>query len=371
MDASLVPVSLPTRGSLVARTSARLAPLLLIAAVAIYLMGRESGIGTASARGFSEAIPLSVASPVGGRLTEIAVVVGQRVKAGDVIARLDGQALELAQKRAQAERELLEAKLLAETSREDDALMRAEVWRLRTVASSRQDEAALSALDKEVDRLNGLLDDQLVKASDVEPRRREREALAARVATFQQARAAGQAGLDEKGVQGGKDVKTGKTGKTGLDRHRAVVQLRVAPIREALRVKETELAQLAFQLSALTLRAPGEGFVSVVNRRAGEVLSPAEAAVVIVAHRPGIFEIYVPERQSRLPSIGDRVRLSRRGFLGRTGAGKVIGVSPEITELPPRLRVSPQLPLWGRRVLVDASDSESLREVPPGEEIRV
>lgn len=368
MDASLVPVSLPTRGSLVARTSARLAPLLLIAAVAIYLMGRESGIGTASARGFSEAIPLSVASPVGGRLTEIAVVVGQRVKAGDVIARLDGQALALAQKRAQAERELLEAKLLAETSREDDALMRAEVWRLRTVASSRQDEAALSALDKEVDRLNGLLDDQLVKASDVEPRRREREALAARVGTFQQARAAGQAGLDEKGVQGGKDR---KDGKNGLDRHRAVVQLRVAPIREALRVKEAELAQLAFQLSALTLRAPGEGFVSVVNRRAGEVLSPAEAAVVIVAHRPGIFEIYVPERQSRLPSIGDRVRLSRRGILGRTGAGKVIGVSPEITELPPRLRVSPQLPLWGRRVLVDASDSESLREVPPGEEIRV
>ncbi|MEO8213705.1 MAG: biotin/lipoyl-binding protein [Myxococcales bacterium] len=356
MDASLVPVSLPTRGSLVARTSARLAPLLLIAAVAIYLMGRESGIGTASARGFSEAIPLSVASPVGGRLTEIAVVVGQRVKAGDVIARLDGQALALAQKRAQAERELLEAKLLAETSREDDALMRAEVWRLRTVASSRQDEAALSALDKEVDRLNGLLDDQLVKASDVEPRRREREALAARV------------GLDEKGVQGGKDR---KDGKNGLDRHRAVVQLRVAPIREALRVKEAELAQLAFQLSALTLRAPGEGFVSMVNRRAGEVLSPAEVAVVIVAHRPGIFEIYVPERQSRLPSIGDRVSLSRRGILGRTGAGKVIGVSPEITELPPRLRVSPQLPLWGRRVLVDASDSESLREVPPGEEIRV
>ena len=145
----------------------------------------------------------------------------------------------------------------------------------------------------------------------------------------------------------------------------------MAPIREALRVKEAELAQLAFQLSALTLRAPGDGFVSVVNRRAGEVLAPAEAAVVIVAHRPGIFAIYVPERQSRLPKIGDPVQLSRRGILGRTGSGKVIEVSPEITELPPRLRVSPQLPLWGRRVLVDASDSESLREVPPGEEIRV
>jgi len=39
---------------------------------------------------------------------------------------------------------------------------------------------SLSALDKEVDRLDGLLTDQLVKASDVEPRKRERDASARR-----------------------------------------------------------------------------------------------------------------------------------------------------------------------------------------------
>jgi HlyD family secretion protein len=300
-----------------------------------------------------------VASPVAGRLAEVNVIVGQHVKAGDVVARLDTRALELDQRRAEAERNLLKAKLIAETSREEDGVMRAEVWRLRTVASSRQDEAALSALDREVERLNALLGDQLVKASDVEPRRREREALAARVETFQKARAAGQAGLDD------------KPGRGGLERHRAIVQLRVAPIQEELRVKEIELARIALQLSSLTLRAPGDGFVSIVNRRAGEVLAAAEAAVVIVAHRPGIFAVYIPERQSHLPSIGARVHLSRRGIFGGGAVGKVIEVSPDITELPPRLRVSPQLPVWGRRILVDASESESMRDVPPGEEIRV
>jgi multidrug resistance efflux pump len=359
MDASLVPVSLPTRGSFVARTTARIAPLLLIGAVAVYLLARESGIGTATARGFSEAIPLMVAAPASGRLTEVTVSVGQQVKVGDIVAKLDGRPLELDQKRAEAERTLLAAKLLAETSREEDSVMRAEVWRLRTVAGSQQDQAALTALDSEVERLNGLLDDQLVKASDVEPRRRERDALAARVGTFERARAAGQAGLDE------------KSGRAGVDRHRAIVQLRVAPIREALRVKEAELAQIALKLSSLTLRAPGDGVVSVINRRSGEVLAAAEPALIVVAHRPGVFAIYIPERQARVPNIGDRVEISRRGIFAHRGAGRVIEIAPDISEMPLRLRVAPQLPVWGRRVLVDASESATMRDVPPGEEIRV
>jgi multidrug resistance efflux pump len=359
MDASLIPIALPTRGSFVARTSARIAPLLLIGAVAAYLLARESGVGTAMARGFAEALPLTVASPVGGRLTEVAVSVGQQVKGGDVVAKLDGGLLELDKKRAEAERALLEAKLLAEISREEDGVMRAEVWRLRTVAGSQQDQAALTALDHEVERLSALLDDQLVKASDVEPRRRERDALAARVGTFERARKAGQAGLDE------------KSGRAGADRHRVVVQLRVAPIREALRVKDAELAQIALKLSLLTLRAPGTGTVSVINRRPGEVLAAAEPALIVVAHRPGVFAIYIPERQGHVPAIGDGVEISRRGMFAERGRGRVIEIAPDITELPPRLRTSPQLPVWGRRVLVDASESGPMRDVPPGEEIRV
>jgi HlyD family secretion protein len=359
MDASLIPVSLPTRGSLVARTVGRAAPLLLIGSVAAYLLARDSGMGSATARGFSEAIALNVSSPTGGRLVELLVTAGQSVKAGDVIGRLDGASLELDHKRAEAEHKLLEAKLLAETSREDDDVMRAEVWRLRTVAGSQQDQAALTALDRELGRLNSLLDDQLVKASDVEPRRRERDALAARVGTFERARVAGQAGLDDKSDHG------------KADRHRAVVQLRVAPLREALRVKEAELAQIAYKQSALTLRSPADGLVSVINRRPGELVAVAEAAVIIVAHRPGYFAIYVPERQARVPNVGDPVTLSRRGLLTRNADGRVVEVSPDIVELPPRLRVSQQIPVWGRRILSDASGSESMRSVPPGEEIRV
>jgi multidrug resistance efflux pump len=358
MDASLVPVSLPTRNSFVARTVAGAAPPFLIAGVAVYLLARESGVGTTAARGFSEAVPLNVAPSVAGRLVQLNVALGQTVKAGDILGKLDGSALEIDKKRAEAEHKLLEAKLMAETSREDDVVMRAEVWRLRTVAGSQQDQAALSALDKELERLNSLLDDQLVKASDVEPRRREREALAARVQTFDKAKAAGQAGLDPRNVK-------------GSDQRRAIVQLRMAPLREAIKVKEAEIAQIDYKLSMLNLRAPADGQVSLINRRPGEVVALGEAAIVIVVHRPGIFIVYIPERQTRMPNVGDSVDLTRRGVFKPGASGRVVEVGPDIVEVPPRLRSSPQVPVWGRRVVVDASASESMRSVPAGEEVRV
>lgn len=359
MDASLVPVSLPTRHSFVARTAARAAPMLLIAGVAVYLLARESGVGTTAARGFSEAIPLNVAPAVAGRMKELNVKLGQSVKAGEVIGRLDGSGLEIDKRRAEAERKLLEAKLMAETSREDDVVMRAEVWRLRTVAGSQQDQAALSALDKEVERLNSLLDDQLVKASDVEPRQRERAALAARVQTYEKAKAAGQAGLD------------GKAAAKSGDHRRAIVQLRMAPLREAIKVKEAEIAQIDYKLSMLELRAPAEGQVSVINRRPGELVAAGEAAVVVVTHRDGMFTIYIPERQSRMPNVGDPVQLTRRGVFKGGATGRVVEIAPDIVEVPPRLRSSPQVPVWGRRIIVDATQSENMRSVPPGEEVRI
>jgi HlyD family secretion protein len=297
------------------------------------------------------------ASSAGGRLLEVLVSVGQSVKAGDPIARLDPTPLTLERRRLEAERALVAAKLAAEGSRQGDTVMRAEVWRLRTAAEAQQDKAALTDLEAEVSRLDGLLDDQLVKASDVAPRQQERDALAARVGTFERARASGHAALS---------LKKGNE----ADR-RAEIELRTAPLREAVRLKEIRVAQLDLQIAALTLRAPGDGVVAAINRRPGEMLAAGEAAVLIVAHRPGIFEIYLSDREQRLPRVGATAQLTRAGLFTRPIAGRIVEVSPAIIELPPRLRLSPHMPSWGRRVLVDASQSEAMRGVPAGEEVRV
>jgi HlyD family secretion protein len=358
MDASLLPVSLPARSSVVARTFARTAPLVLIAGLAVFFLARSAGLGTGSARGFSEAIPLNVSSSAGGRMTELLVGVGQAVKAGDVIAKLDTRPFELERQRAVAEMSVLEAKLLAETSREEDAVTRAEVWRVRTVANAQQDHAALAALDKEIERLNGLLGDQLVKASDVEPKIRERDALAARIASYDKAKSAGRASfLDDKGPK--------------LDKHATAVQLRIAPLREAIEVNKATIAQIDFKISTLVLKAPSDGFVSSILRRPGELVAPGEPAVTIVAHRPGVFEIYVPSREQRSISVGQTAMISRTGLFSKSVRGKVFEVSPTVVEMPPRLRSSPQVPLWGRLIRIDASDSALMRAIPPGEEVRI
>jgi multidrug resistance efflux pump len=221
-----------------------------------------------------------------------------------------------------------------------------------------QDQAALTALDKEVERLNGLLGDQLVKASDVEPKVRERDALAARVASYEKAKSAGRAAfLADKPPK--------------LDKHAAAVQLRIAPLREALAVSKATIAQIDFKITTLVLKAPNDGFVSTILRRPGELVAPGEPAVTIVAHRPGVFEIYVPSREQRSVAVGQTAVISRTGLFARSVRGKVIEVSPTVVEMPPRLRSSPQVPLWGRLIRVDASDSELMRAVPPGEEVRI
>ena len=101
------------------------------------------------------------------------------------------------------------------------------------------------------------------------------------------------------------------------------------------------------------------------------MLAAGETAVLIVAHRPGVFEIYLSDREQRMPTVGGPVRLTRTGILARPSEGRVVEVSPAIVELPMRLRLSPGVPGWGRRVVVDASQSQEMRAVPSGEEVRV
>ena len=61
--------------------------------------------------GHVEATDVRVAAEVGGRLVELAVVEGDRVEAGNIVARVDTREVELEIVRAQAEREAASAQL--------------------------------------------------------------------------------------------------------------------------------------------------------------------------------------------------------------------------------------------------------------------
>ena len=63
------------------------------------------------ASGYVEATDVRVAAEVGGRLLEVKIAEGDRVAAGDVLARIDTADGELSLRRAQAERDQAQAQL--------------------------------------------------------------------------------------------------------------------------------------------------------------------------------------------------------------------------------------------------------------------
>ena len=83
--------------------------LVVLSLVAACNRGAPAPVNRAS--GYVEATEVRVAGEVGGRLIEVKVAEGDRVSAGDVIARIDTSDTELALRRAGADRDQAQAQL--------------------------------------------------------------------------------------------------------------------------------------------------------------------------------------------------------------------------------------------------------------------
>src|SRR6187402_3232134 len=85
----------------------------LCVAAAVTLAARREDTPATGARvsGQADATEVQVAPEVGGRIIEMTLTEGDRVKRGDVIARLDTRDVELALQRARAERQQADAQL--------------------------------------------------------------------------------------------------------------------------------------------------------------------------------------------------------------------------------------------------------------------
>jgi HlyD family secretion protein len=104
-----------------------------------------------------EATDVQVAAQVGGRLIELRVDEGDRVNAGDLVARLDATDAELTLARARAEREQADAqlRLLVAGARVED-VRQAEAQAANAEADVRAVDVELSAAQADVDRFESL-----------------------------------------------------------------------------------------------------------------------------------------------------------------------------------------------------------------------
>src|SRR5437867_2821807 len=209
-----------------------------------------------------EATDVHVAAQVGGRLIELRVAEGDRIRAGDVVARLDEADAQLAMARARADREQAEAqlRLLLAGARVED-IRQAEAQLATTESDVRAAEVELAAAEADVDRFEALL------ASNSGSRKQRDDALTRRDIAKQHVKGAADR------VQAAREN---------------VVRLRAGARREEVDAARARVASVAAQIATwekaivdATVAAPISGIVTEKIADAGELLQPRAPIVII------------------------------------------------------------------------------------------
>ena len=329
--------------------------LIILGALAgFWLLSNGMSFGPAAITGYADERVHQIGALSAGRLKALRVSLGQAVRAGDVIAEFDARALELERDRLSAALKQAEAELSAQLDIERANLQRGQLQAVRMHAGEERTRAELRELGKQVNRLESLRAEQLVRASDLEAARQRQRALAADLAT----RPAGTT----------KSLALMGLRPRPAPEQEARLQDRLAPYRAALAVQQAALRVVANSLSELVLRAPVDGHISAILQQPGDVLSAGLPVVLLSAPRPGYVVGYVPERQSRRLSLGLRARLRRIGLLSGSLGGQVVELAPALEAAPPRISAKLSLPLYVRRITIRLDDTTPLL---PGETFQI
>ena len=250
------------------------------------------------ASGHVEATDVQLAAQVGGRLLELRVAEGDRVKAGDAVARLDTADTQLALGRAQAEREQAEAqvRLLLAGARVED-IRQAEAQVAAADADVRAADAEVAAAQADVDRFEALL------ASNSGSRKQRDDAVLRRDVAGARA-------------QGARDRVNAARESVG--------RLRAGARREEIDAARARVAAAAAQIATLekaladaSIVSPMAGIVTEQLAEVGELLAP-RAPVVVVTDLDRVWaNVYVDE------PIVPRLRLGQQAtvFTDAGGAG--------------------------------------------------
>jgi len=265
--------------------------LLLLTAAAGFVACTDDGpVNEIRVSGYVEATEVQVAPEVGGRIVQLPVVEGQRVAAGDVLARLDPTDIELALQRARAERRAGDAqwRLLAAGARIED-IRQAEAQRAAAEADLGAARRDLAAAERDLERFEALMTAQ----AGVQKQRDD--AAARRDVGRERVKAA-----DER-VRGAAE---------------AVVRLRAGARREELEVAQARVAVVDAQIATLEksledaiVVAPIDGTVTQTIADAGE-LAVARVPMVVLTDLGSLWaNVYVDEPHIPRITLGQAVTL--------------------------------------------------------------
>ncbi len=293
------------------RTNRRAA---IVVAVALAACHRGGDDAARRVTGYIEATDVRVSAEVPGRLIDLRVGEGDRVKAGDVIARLDTADTELAVQRAQADRDQATAqlRLLQAGSRPED-IRQASAQLASAQADTKAAQAQLDAASADVTRFENLL-----RANAGSVKQRD-DAVTRRDVAAAQVRSADQR------AQAASDA---------LARVRAGSRPQeIAGARARVAAADAQIAALQKNLTDAIVKAPVGGIVTSKLADVGELLPPRGAIMVITDLDHAWANVYVDEQ--RVPSLKIGQPATIITDAGQRLQGSITFISPK-AEFTPR-----------------------------------
>jgi HlyD family secretion protein len=294
----------------------RYAPLVLAGVVFLHgACAQKPPADRVRVSGQVEATDVQVAAQVGGRLIELRVEEGDRVNAGDLVARLDATDAQLALARARAERQQADAqlRLLVAGARVED-IRQAEAQAATAEADVRAVDVELAAAQADVERFESLL------ASSSGSRKQRDDAVTRRDATRERIRGA------REHVRAAREV---------------VTRLRAGARREEVEAARARVAAAAAQIASwektiadATVTAPVSGIVTEKLADTGELLQPRAAVVVITDLDHAWANVYVDE------PVVPRLRLGQSATIFTDAGGP--GMSGKVSYIASKAEFTPR-----------------------------
>jgi len=291
--------------------------------------------------GVVEAREHQVSSVEPGIISQLSVNIGDRVKAGQELARIysvDAQGIDVLQAMA----DLMRVENAFRDEIAELEAMKAEVEGLN-VQISRLKRAGVRGV---VPSQN--LADLVIRRDTLQAHIRERMKLLGELESEYFA--------DQPQVDTQESAGKGSAEASALERY-----------RERLRSLRRRLLDYERRLSSERISSPCDGRVIAVYARAGDVIDAFQPFLAVVEDSPSYMEAYVPERASLTLAEGERVTVSSMRSGVKPTGGTVRFVHREVSPLPERLVVGRTHP-WVRRVYIEL---DCPHELLPGEKVRV
>jgi HlyD family secretion protein len=317
----------------------RAAVLAAVIAAGPVACGKRDEDTRRRANGYVEATEVRVAPEVGGRVLEMRVAEGDRVSAGDLIARLDTADAKLAERRLEADRDQADAqlRLLLAGSRAEDirqGLAQSE----SADADVKAAVSELEAAEADLQRFEGLLRSNAGSRKQRDDALTRRDVAAARVN-----------GARERARAAGENVARLRAGSRPQE---------IAAARARLAAVEAQIASLQKTITDADVRSPVGGIVTAKLIDAGETVAPRTALVVVTDLAHAWANLYVDEPVVPQLKLGQQLAIITDA--GQSLNGTITFISPRAEFTPRNVQTADERSKLVYRIKVTTDNKEGV-----------